>query len=90
MSKRKRERKFVKRGNDYRHKFCGGGLMISARGYRRLPLGFGFSGGDPRFRVDYVNQPLVKGFCLKCGAKGEFAGKVRKRVYTKFPKVGAK
>lgn len=86
----KRPNEFKRRGNEYFHKFCGGELAITARGYRRLPLGFGFAGGDSRFRVDYVNQPLVKGFCLKCGAKGEFAGKVRKRVYTKFPKVGAK
>ena len=86
----KRQAEYRKRQGGYYHHRCGGQIWIEATGYRTLPLGFGFLPGDSRFSVATVRVPLVKGGCEKCHYEGEYTGKVRKHVYTKYPDIGKK
>ena len=54
---------------------CHGQLAITGDGYYQMPAGVGFpaSGRDVgRFVIDTVRYPTYHGFCLKCGAKGQF------------------
>ena len=46
---------------------CGGQVMVDGKMRHRVPLGFGFAPGDPRFRFDFAEYEGWYGECLKCG-----------------------
>ncbi len=71
------------KGN-FRHS-CGGQMAVEGTVTQDLPLGFGFVGGDTRFRMDALRRKGYYGFCLKCNAKGNwYIG--NGRHITKHPK----